>query len=65
MLKKTAYLGPHLQLKAFGSFSDALRDFVIIRRQTIRVAVCSVVQRFPEAVVDGADYLLLFSAMVS
>lgn len=57
--------GLYLYLQVLGLFSNAWNDFVIKMRPLIRQAVYFVVERFVEAVLDGAEYEKLFIAIVS
>lgn len=59
------YLGLHLHLQVLEQFSNASSEIETIVRRVMHQAIYSVVQRFPEAVINCAYYRKLFIAIRS
>lgn len=64
-IKWIEFLRPHLHLQMCSPFSDALSDIFVEIRLFIRLTVCLVLERFPEAVVDETDYRRLLKLTAS
>lgn len=59
------HLRLYLYMQAVRTFSHAWSDCVIIMRQLVNIALCTVIQRLMEAFINGAYYQKFFVAIAS